>query len=701
MKTIHALLPSLLFILGMLPAASGQVSTDKPVKLTQLHANVWQYILGDRPPDMAEVEESLHALDGRGTWPHIDYSSKERGAWQPREHLSRLLDITRAYRSPGNRYYQQKEISRKIHLALNYWLENDFQSPNWWYPDIGVPMVLGPILILLEDELSETQLERGVYILNRSEIGKTGQNKVWLSGNVLFRTLLTGDVEMVDKAAASIREELVVSMSEGVQPDWSYHQHGPQLQFGNYGLSYAADMAKWLAILRNTPFQFDEEKVYILRNYLLDGQRWVSWKDKMDISACGRQLFIDSPSQKAGSLATTTAKMGQLDPEFAAAYRDANRYETLSGHKHFWRSDFQVIRNPAYYFSVKMCSKRVSGAESCNSENMLGYHMGDGVGLLYQSGTEYTNIFPFWDWKKVPGTTIIQSDEDLPVLTCSGYHIDSDFVGGLSDGSSGVAVLAYNRDGLRANKAWFMLDDKVVCLGNGITADTEFSVTTAINQAHLQGDVLVRAGKQKHTAGASEALQDPDWILHDKLGYLFPAGGQVRLETKPVSGSWHRVAIRYPEDYQTAPIFKLWMEHGTDPQNENYQYILVPGAKEKVLKKLSRKAPFTIRNEAAVQSVSTAKGNQAGIIFYEAGSSDLFGGIRADQACIVLLKKDKGQLQVSVADPTQQLEELHLTISGDYNGPYATNSGGQTQLTVPLPQDEAAGSTINVTLTHR
>jgi chondroitin AC lyase len=409
-------------------------------------------------------------------------------------------------------------------------------------------------------------------------------------------------------------------------------------------------------------------------------------------------LFIDSPGQKAESLANTIARMGQLDRAFSADYQAANQYETLSGHKHFWRSDFQVIRNPEYYFSVKMCSERVIGAESCNSENMLGYYLGDGVSLLYQSGREYTNIFPFWDWKKIPGTTIIQDERDLPVLTCSGYRIESDFVGGLSDGQAGIAVLQYQREGLRANKAWFMLDDKIVCLGNGITADTDFPVTTSINQAHLNGMVLIQKERSRQLAGVSGSLHDPDWILHDKLGYLFPEGGELRLETKAVEGSWHRVAIRYPEDYQRTPIFKLWIEHGARPQGEEYSYILVPEANERLLKKLQRKAPFTIRNEREMQSVLSRNGKAGGIIFHQPGFSGLFGGIEAKQACILMLKKERRKIRISVADPTQKLKELQLTLRGEYHGPYADSANGQTRLTIPLPEDESAGSTLTFTL---
>jgi hypothetical protein len=102
-------------------------------------------------------------------------------------------------------------------LGLNYWLDNDFQCPNWWYPEIGVPQVLAPVMILIEVELAPDQFEKGIKILNRSAIGMTGQNKVWQSGNVLLRNLLLKNEDTIRLAATSIQEELVVSTGEGVQ----------------------------------------------------------------------------------------------------------------------------------------------------------------------------------------------------------------------------------------------------------------------------------------------------------------------------------------------------------------------------------------------------------------------------------------------------------------------------------------------------
>ena len=687
----------ILFLILGISSSCSQQKVIYPEELQQLHQNVLTYIL-ESPADPDEVEKLLTDLDEKGSWNNIDYTSKQRGAWEPRQHLTNLLSIAKAYQTKGTRFYHKNKVSEEIHLALNYWLENDFQCPNWWYPVIGVPMVLNPIMILMEAELSEEQIQLGLKILNRCEIGKTGQNKVWQSGNVLLASLLIQDIEMVQKASKSIQEELVVSLGEGVQPDWSYHQHGPQLQFGNYGLAYVGDMIKWITILRNTPFQFDENKVSILRNYLLEGQQWVTWKNQMDISACGRQLFIDSPVTKANSLSKSIKRMETLDPDFVDDYLKANQYQNLSGNKHFWRSDIQVQRTNEYYFSVKMCSERVIGAESCNSENIQGYYMGDGATFLYQSGQEYENIFPYWDWKKIPGTTTQQDDEILPVLTARGYRIESNFVGGVSDGESGIAVMDYNRNGLKAHKSWFMFDDKIVCLGAGISSSEGLPVTTSINQSYLKGEAVIKTNSGEKTFGQKEDLTNPSWILHDNTGYFFPEGSKLKLETKMVEGSWNSVARRYPDEKITSKIFKLWFEHGVNPNDQSYAYVLVPNADKTLMNEIEIASPFTILNDKERQEVVSINGLQTGIVFYKSGKSNLFGGIEVDQPCLVLLKKQNDDIQISMSDPTQQLDKIQFTINGEYNYKNGLVENGKTKITVQLPLEAESGKTVTFNL---
>ncbi|HWS00573.1 MAG TPA: polysaccharide lyase family 8 super-sandwich domain-containing protein, partial [Prolixibacteraceae bacterium] len=524
-----------------------------------------------------------------------------------------------------------------------------------------------------------------------------------LAGNVLLKSLLLRDTETIRKAASSIREELRVSLEEGIQPDGSFHQHGPQIQFGNYGLAYVGDMIQWIRILRKTPFSFDESKMSILRDYLVDGQQWIIWKNQMDISACGRQLFVDAQKGKARSLTRYFRQMENLDPEYAADYQNAVQYEKLAGNKHFWNSDFQVQRTPDYYFSVKMCSERVIGAESCNSENIRGYYLGDGATYLYQSGVEYENIFPCWDWKKIPGTTTLQDDKELPVLTASGYRIKSNFVGGVSDGSNGIAVMDYNRNGISAKKSWFTFNNRIVCLGAGITSAETYPVATTVNQAFLQGDVVLKEQSEQKIPSGSSLTSNPKWILHDQTGYFFPERGNLKLETKTVTGSWNQVALMYKNEPVLNNIFKLWFDHGMNPQQSKYSYILVPGATAKIMKKMEERPEFTILyNNPDIQAVLTPDASLSGVIFYKAGKADLMGGIEVDKPCIVMLRKENGYLKIFLSDPTQKLDQVRLTLNGKYENkdsfaPVQILEKKST-LDISLPRGGEAGKTVSLTL---
>lgn len=695
LQSVLSLLAILLLMAYCTPDKS--FHSHYPESLQQLHQNVFANILGDSVNEL-EVKQILESLSTEGNWSDIDYTSKERGAWQPRQHLTRLLQITKSYRTEGTQFYAKRAVSKEIHLALNYWLDNDFICPNWWYPVIGVPMVLNPIMILMENEISAEQLTKALVILDRCKIGKTGQNKVWQSGNVLLKSLLLQHIDTIQMAASSIQEELRVSLGEGVQPDWSYHQHGPQLQFGNYGLSYVSDMIKWITILRNTPFSFDESKVSVLRNYLLEGQQWVTWKDQMDISSCGRQLFVDSPESKAASLSRSINKMQVLDPEYSESYEKADDYQTLAGNKHFWRSDIQIQRNNDYYFSVKMCSERVIGAESCNSENLQGYYMGDGATFLYQSGEEYRNIFPFLDWKKIPGTTTQQDDDPLPVLTASGYRIESDFVGGVSDGEQGIAVLDYDRNGLKARKSWFMLDGMIICLGNGISSKRGRQVTTGINQSFLSGHVKIKNRKGEVDAGDSRALNNPMWIFHDNTGYIFPNGGKLMLNAKEVEGSWNWVASRYPDERMQSRVFKLWFDHGINPKNKKYEYMLIPKTAAAQMDDIYNSNPYKIGNTMGLQQVIKKDGSLAALIFYDAGKSKAIGGMEVSDPCVVLVKNNSDRVDIAIADPTQKLENILFKINGQFKGDQVKLEKNRSILNVKLPSGGQSGNTVQVTL---
>jgi chondroitin AC lyase len=634
-------------------------------------------------PDPSNARNLAQTLAADGSWPDLDYASQARSGWPPEDHCTRMVAITAAANRPGAAAADRAILLAATHRAFGYWIAHDFQCPNWWYNEIGIPKTIGMTALLLGEELTEAELRYATGTsLARYPIGRTGQNRVWLAGNTLMRGVLAGDEAAIRAAAETIWGEVQISTAEGLQPDFSFHQHGAQLQFGNYGMAFAVETARWSTILRSTPWQLPPEELAAFRSYLIDGQNWISWRGAMDISSCARQLMPHSPRTKTATIAQVMAQTAGFDPSQAPAYRAfiaRNRpgaANDLVGNRFFWRSDYMVHRRPVFAATLKMSSTRVIGAELVNSENLSGYHTADGALYLYREGDEYGDIFPVWDWRKLPGITCAQFAP--PEYRTSA--VPRDFVGGISDGSDGAAVLDYVRDGVSAHKAWFFSRDTVVCLGANILGTGPDPVATTINQCRLRGAVRVEAdGKTRTLPAGNHTLSDTTAVEHDGWRYTVLDGAALRLDAGPVTGNWRRVFDnpQTPPADVTQEVFTLWLDHGRNPRAAHYAYTMTPIG--------TTAQPRVLENSATKQAVELSGGKVA-IAFWTAGEMVLPDGrrIEVDAPCLVLTAAGATR----VAEPTQKLAKLHLKIDGDNHE-------------VPLPTDAVAGTAAMLNGGHR
>lgn len=690
------------------PMAMGPCRADD---LSRLRANVVQwYTRGASSQET--VRRYMGTLSEDGSWPDVDYADRTRGGWRTHRHLTQTLAMAQAYKKPGHPLEGDPQVRAAVTNALAHWTEKDYVNPNWWYPQIGVPMTLAPILVLMGDDippdLSDETIRR---VLSRSKMGMTGQNKVWLAGIALMKGVLTDDRDLIRKAKENIFEELRVTTKEGIQPDSSFHQHGPQQQWGNYGASFGSDMIKWAAIFRGTSDALAPEQLELLTRYFLEGPAWILWKGRMDISGCGRQIFRECQLGKGRSMMGQLKLLGDIVQPETDIYRRimaSNRPDapnTFVENKHFWRSDMTVHRRPRWYASVKMSSTRIIGAETCNSENLLGLHLADGVTYFHRTGREYEGLFPVWDWRRLPGTTCRQDTKSLTPSSkrCRGK---SDFVGGLSDGVRGIAAMEYLRDGLEARKAWFFLDDAVVCLGSAITSEQPEPIVTSVNQCAWHGLVTLDDGQ------VVRPLKTPDrfdgrlnWVHHDGMGYLFLEPQEATARAAQQRGNWHAVHHRESKGAVERDVFSLWIEHGVRPKDAQYAYVVVPDVSVREMAALRESLDVTIlRQSASLLAVSSRDGQLIQAVFFEAGrlvcDDDL--SIQVDAPSIVMLDRAADPVRLHLADPTHKLETIGVRLSGRYAGTDTTYdltaTAGQTALAVRLPQRGLAGRTVSIEL---
>ncbi len=527
----------------------------------------------------SEVERVIGLFDSeRRQWRDIDYTDMSRGGWDMTLHVTRIYALAKTYEWPQSPFYKSPELGAVLHKAAGWWFDNMPVNPNWWHNDIGVPKKLAAAMVLLRDELSEDEIQGTLRVLERSRFGRTGQNKAWLAGNQMMKALLIEDPELAREACRQIGEEIYVTDSEGIQRDWSFHQHGPQMQFGNYGLAFADGVSFWARVLEGTEYAFSEEQIEIIENYILEGLCWPIWKGVMDPSACGRQLHINGGRGKAYSCAVALSNMAAMKRPRSEVFRhialqnlQPELYENeLVGARYYPRSDYGVYRARDWYASVRMQSERTIGYEFTNAENQLAQFSADGAVILMQSGREYENIFPYWDWRMLPGVTAYY--DGTPLRTDDSREDkqnNTGHVGGLARDNVMVTTMELNRHGLHAFKSNFFLDGIVVSLGSDIRSSrTEISrVTTTLEQNRL-------SGKAESGSVRSRAHGRTDWAWHDGRGYVVLDGSEIRTETPLQKGSWAKMAPMYTQ-VDSGRVFKCWFEHPADGV-ASYAYAVLP-----------------------------------------------------------------------------------------------------------------------------
>jgi len=655
-------------------------------------------------PD-ATLRKLVGALRPDGSWPDVDYRDPRRSSWTTSRHLGNLATLARAYRAADSTLCGDPELRTAVLAGLDYWLEHDFQNSNWWWNQIGVPRSLAPTLLLMEDELTDLQRERGLKILRRAKIGMTGQNLVWVTEITALRGILEKDPALVAAAYRRIGEEIRRGTGEGIQADFSFHQHGPCLYNHGYGAAFTSDCSRIATQVADTPWAFPPEKIALLAGLILDGSQWMTRGSASDFAAEGRE--ITRRGQSAGYLAVAAGHMLKLptgrEPEFEALAARASGRPAVAfeGNRHFWRSDLMTHHREGYFTSARMFSSRIANTDNpCNSEGLKSHHIADGCNPIMRTGREYDEIFPVWDWQKIPGTTV----EQTPGLTGSPRRQGSrSFAGGVSDGTYGLAALDFARDGLIARKSWFFFDDQYVCLGSDITCTSKHTVLTTLNQCRLEGSVLVAEGNQtREVERGSHAPKSPAWVWHDRTAYVFLEPGTVQLRNDLQRGSWSAINRQYRDEEIAQAVFCLSINHGSGPENARYAYALVPGVDAAAAGECAAGLPVKIlRNDPELQAVRHRELGIAGMAFYESGRLEVRPGLTlgVDLPCLVLLRELPGKIELSVSNPENKAATVQVDLSGKLLGEGVETVGDppRSRVYLDLPEGMNAGKSVTRT----
>jgi len=667
------------------------------------------------------IRNLVESITPEGSWSDINYTDLSRTGFQNAEHLSNIVEMSRAFKKKGSPLRRNRKLRQAINSSINYWLVKDFICDNWWHNQIGTPDKLVRILLLMDKDLSEEQVIKALPIAGRANLEASGArvsgDRIKMAVILAYNTLFQRDEKLFNEVNKVIEGEIRFTSGRGMQYDYSFHHRDDKVICTlSYGLQYANEFADWAALVSGTRYKFGEASINQVIDYYLDGicQSMVHGKYP-DPGAKNRGITRRNALNAYGT--TTPEKLLQVsyhrkeELEKIIRIRKDEIMPDLESTRFFWHSEYFTHQRPEYFTSVRMFSSRNHNMEfPYNSEGLLNHHYADGSNFISRTGEEYFNIWPVYDWQKIPGTTVVQKPS-LPSESEIQKRGLTEFVGAVTNGKIGAAVFDFKCliDPLSAKKSWFFFEKEYVCLGSGIDYRDDLPVATTMNQCLLKGDVVVMQGiSRSKVSRGDHNLENVKWILHDKIAYILPETANLFLSNQTQTGSLYKINQQSgsPKDEISLDVFKIWMDHGKRPSNATYSYIVVPSVTEEELSRVNAETNIEIlSNTTDIQAVRHNTLHVCQIVFYRAGEIKVTPGINIimDSPGLIMVRMEgKNIREISVSDPSRRLGKIHFSASvriekvgKDYKAVW-DEAKGLTEVSVDLPRDPYAGQSVTV-----
>lgn len=559
-------------------------------------------------------EDHLVRDNGYVYFDDIDYTQQDSAVWDALNHINRIID--RLMSSGKEAALADKILLNDINCALDYWYDNDFRNPNWWYNQIGLVSALSAATIMLIDVLSPERIAKSTEIIKRGSAAGypamlqwTGANLVWGIRDTIYHALITEDRDLLMLASRRLADEIYLAQGsgEGIKPDMSFYQHGPILYSCGYGRSFTREIAQLIAILSGSEFAVSTEKVRLFEKFVLDGQRYMMRGKYVDYQTIGREIarpdaVSAAPFTDALRVLRETGECSRFD-ELESYYNALSTgKDTFTGTKYFPFCYFISHNTPDFRISVKGYHTDYKGTEWGLRENRLGYNLNyGGVMAMMADGDEYYNINPVFDYSAVPGTTAPKWDEaklwDKSVADWKSEAGTNNDCDGFTDGQRGMMYMRLEHDGISGFKAFFPFEDGMICLGCEL--DGPETLYTTVDQTFAKDGLFDR-----------REIAKGESVINGGFRYMNLSDAPMAAEAKSVTGTWQKNSPVESDAPVTADIFMVQIDHSTV---NSYAYAIL--SKDADGSKIA-----SIVNTASEQSVTFTDGKKIAVIRDEKGS---------------------------------------------------------------------------------
>ena len=628
---------------------------------------------------LARAFQAAMAPTPTSLWPGYPYDPPA-GITQS---YSRLWTMTQAYVQQGTGSTADPTLLADVlrgldHLSATVYNPATTRYGNWWEWQIGSPRLLMDITAALHDELADARREAACAavdhfipdtMLTDYSGTSTGANRVDLCRSVALRGILGRADDRITLARDALSPVFpYVTQGDGLHADGSFVQHTWVAYSGTYGQVLLDGLGRLFALLAGSAWEVTDpnrqivldsvERAYaplihdglvmdsvngraISRGYLKSDDLHVLRGDHFHgqglIAAIA--VLADGAGEAErdrwhaylkGWIERDTVTPVLTAPQFEVA--DLARLHAVAdapvpaapepvAHHLFPAMDRAVHRRPAFTANISMCSDRITYYECGNGENPRGWHTGAGMLSWWPAGRgdQYTDWFwPTVDWYRLPGTTVsTRRLADRAGGEWGAPKPDVRWVGGTTDGE--YAAVGQDLRGLgstlRARKSWFCAADAVICLGAGITCTDGVPVETVVDNRNL-GE-----------SGTQEFVRGGDWAhLEEHGGWIVPGGGLHALR-EDRTGAWSDINTTSTDERRTRRWQTLWLDHGTDPTDAGYVYLLMPGASRRAVaaRAADRHWLSLLANDTARQAVRVPSLGLTAASFWRPGDAGPLG----------------------------------------------------------------------------
>ena len=506
-----------------------------------------QYIANRVNSITADAQDTLGGLNtNRNTsnrnylfsWLPLGGSQPAKGA-NVNESIDNLKNMAVAYRTPASALYGNTNLRNSIISALDWIIDNHYHKDlassqlgsgfNWWYYEIGIPLSLNDLVVLIYDDLTGAQIEKYMDAVHRfvgdnprrrvlQTAAETGANLVWKCTVFTQMGIIAKNPVPILAGRDALSDELAYNADnttgDGYYTDGSFLMHGNYAYNGGYGYSLLMNIVDLLYITNNSSFEVVDPNVNNVYEWIFDSYEPLMYRGAIMDMVRGGGIGEAYPFDQiiGHDTIVAIAKLAEFaPPEYQRRYKELIKHMVNNSNMRNFYSYMQLsmiasiqdIRDDAsiadrgyidiakqyptmartvyqtgkFAVGLSMSSSRIARYEYINEKNKKGWHTGDGMLYLYNSDLRQFNNTNFNDGRGDVGAFWPTVDKKrLPGTTVDTQPLSNGSNGGRTSGwaggaewdkyaVSGMLVRGLGYTNLSIKKSYMMLGDKIVALG--------------------------------------------------------------------------------------------------------------------------------------------------------------------------------------------------------------------------------------------